>query len=80
MKKLLMNGIYTGYEAERIIKTANAIIGYNGEAQSWALRGIIDLSQFQLADGANWDVDEKAAEAAYLLDLDFRLSMLELGV
>lgn len=78
MKKLIHLGQTFG--AERIVKTADSIIGYDGDAKVFAFRGIKDWSQYQLADGQDWDMDEKAAEAAYLLDLDFRLSLLELGV
>lgn len=77
-KKLLHNGV--SFEAERIVKTSNSITGYNGQTEVFSFRGIKDWSQFQLEEGQDWDVDEKSAEAAYLLDLDFRLSMLELGV
>lgn len=80
MKELLQDGKPTGYVADRIVKTANSIIGYNGTSKVWEFKGISDLSQYNLADGQSWDMDEKAAKAAYLLDLDFRISMLELGV
>lgn len=78
MKKLIHLG--QTFEAERIVKTADSIIGYNGDAKVFAFRGIKDWSQYQLADGQEWDMDEQATEAAFLLDLDFRLSLLELGV
>lgn len=80
MKELLQDGKQTGYVADRIVKTANSIIGYNGTAKVWEFRGISDLSQYSLADGQSWDIHEQAAETAFLLDLDFRLSLLELGV
>lgn len=78
MKTLLVKGEI--YEAERIVKTDTEIIGYTNGVVVFAFRGINDFSAFQLAEGQDWDVDENAAQAAYLLDLDFRLSMLELGV
>lgn len=78
MKTLFVNG--ETYEAERIVKTNTAITGYTNGIEVFVFRGINDFSAFQLAEGQEWDVDEKAAEAAYLLDLDFRISMLELGV
>jgi hypothetical protein len=68
------------YQAERIVKTDANIIGYNGNAEVFSFKGISDFSLFQLAEGQEWDIDEKAAESAYLLDLDFRISMIELGV
>lgn len=78
MKQLIAFGEI--YEAERIIKTTNSIVGYNGETEVFSFRGIKDWSQYRLAEGQQWDVDEQAAEEAFLLDLDFRLSLLELGV
>ena len=78
MKKLIHSGQV--FEAERIVKTADSIIGYDGDAKVFAFRGIKDWSLFHLEHGQDWDVDEKVAQTAYLLDLDFRLSMLELGV
>jgi hypothetical protein len=78
MKTLIING--ETYQAERIIKTNTSIVGYNHESEVFAFRGIQDFSQFQLEEGQAWDIDDKAAELVYLLDLDFRLSMIELGV
>jgi len=68
------------YQAEKIVKTQNSIIGYNNNQEIFAFRDINDFSAFQLSEGQEWDVDEKVAESAYLLDLDFRISMIELGV
>lgn len=78
MKRLFVNSEV--YEAERIVKTKDSVIGYNGNIMVFAFRGIKDWSQYQLADGQEWDMDEQAAEATFLLDLDFRVSLLELGV
>jgi 3-dehydroquinate dehydratase len=78
MKNLIVNGEI--YEAEKIVKTQNSIIGYIEDKAIFAFRGIHDFSQFQLEEGQTWDIDDKATELAYLLDLDYRLSMLELGV
>ena len=78
MKKLYHSGQV--FEAERIVKTADSIIGYDGDAKVFAFRGIKDWSLFHLEHGQDWDVDEKVAEATFLLDLDFRVSLLELGV
>lgn len=68
------------YQAEKIVKTQNSIIGYNNNQEIFAFRGINDFSAFQLLEGQEWDVDDKVVESAYLLDLDFRISMIELGV
>lgn len=78
MKKLFVNDdVYT---AERIVKTKDSVIGYNGNTVVFTFRGINDWSQYQLAEGQEWDIDEQTSEATFLLDLDFRLSLLELGV
>ena len=78
MKTLFISG--EELQAERVVKTNTDIIGYNGNAEVFVFRGISDFSLFQLAEGQEWDIDEKATESAYLLDLDFRISMIELGV
>lgn len=78
MKTLIFNN--EEYQAERIVKTNTDIIGYNGNAEVFSFKGISDFSLFQLAEGQEWDIDEKVSETAYLLDLDFRISMIELGV
>lgn len=78
MKTMNFNG--EQYQAEKIIKTSDSIVGYNGNSEVFAFRVVNDFSLFVLEEGQEWDVDEKVAEASYLLDLDFRLAMLELGV
>lgn len=78
MKTLFVNG--ETFEAEKIVKTNTSIVGYINGKEVFAFRGINDFSVFQLEEGQEWDMDEKIAEAKYLLDLDFRLSMLELGI
>ncbi|MEW5321349.1 hypothetical protein V2J23_04175 [Geobacillus thermoleovorans] len=79
MKTLIFNNIER-LEAERIVKTADSVIGYIANTEVFAFRGVSAWSQFKLADGQEWDVEETAANDSYLLDLDFRVSMLELGV
>lgn len=78
MKTLFISG--EELQAERVVKTNTDIIGYNGNTEVFSFKGISDFSLFQLAEGQEWDIDEKATESAYLLDLDFRISMIELGV
>ena len=80
MKTLYVNG--ENYQAEKIIRTNTDILGFNSTSPTpiFAFRQIKDWTQFQLAEGQEWDIDEKASESAYLLDLDFRISMIELGV
>lgn len=79
MKQLYVKGVLQD-EAERIVKTFDSIIGYNSDSQVFCYNGISDWSQYQLGEGQDWDVDEQTAKAAFLLDLDFRISLLELGV
>lgn len=44
------------YEAERIVKTSDSIIGYIGDNEVFSMRGISDFSGFELLDGAEWDM------------------------
>jgi len=80
VKTLYVNG--ETYQAEKIIRTNTDILGFNSTSPTpiFAFRQIKDWTQFQLAEGQEWDIDEKVSELAYLLDLDFRISMIELGV
>ena len=55
MKTLTVNG--EEYQAERIVKTDTGIIGYNGNQEVFAFRGISDFTQFQLASGETFDTD-----------------------
>lgn len=81
MKNLLFNG--ESYEAEKIIKTNTSIIGYNGDTEVFAFRGISDFSLFELQDG-EYDVDrmeqlesENALLALELIDTQIRLEQSE---
>lgn len=76
MKTLTVNN--ETYQAERIVKTNTDIIGYNGNTEVFGFRGISDFSKFQLAEGQEWDMPDNVE--GYLIDLDFRLSMIELGL
>lgn len=55
MKQLTFNGEI--YEAERIVKQADSIIGYNGNDEVFSFKGISDFSQFQLGLGQVYDID-----------------------
>lgn len=77
MKKLIFDN--KEYTAEKIIKTNTDILGINGKSEVFAFRGIKDFSLFRLEEGQEWDLSEEDEQALYQLDLDFRLSMLELG-
>lgn len=78
MKKLYHND--EEYTAERIVKTSNDIVGYDGTKEKFSFRGVKDWSQFQLEEGQEWDLSEEDEQALYQLDLDFRISLLEMGV
>lgn len=68
------------YKAEKIIKTSNAIIGQDTQGnQIFTFRGVSDFSLFELEEGQNFDVGENDVLDDYILDLEFRLSMLEIG-
>lgn len=48
MKNLLFNGQI--FEVENVVKTDDAIVGYIGNTEAFAFRGISDFTQFQLKD------------------------------
>jgi len=78
-----MKKLYTDneiYQAEKIVKTNDSIIGYNGNQKVFAFKGINDFSKFQLDEGQEWDLSEEDEQALYQLDLVFRISLLEMGV
>lgn len=58
MKTLNING--QQFQAEKIVKTDANIVGYVGENEVFAFRGISDFSSFTLEDGQNFDTDELA--------------------
>lgn len=78
-----MKILYVGdeiYKAEKIVKTNTSIIGYNSGNEAFAFRGIKDFTQFKLKDGQEWDIPKEDEQALHQLDLDFRISLLEMGV
>lgn len=56
MKKLLFNN--TEFQAERIVKTSDSIVGYSGNSEIFAFRGISDFSLFSLGENQEWDINE----------------------
>ncbi|MEC1744101.1 DUF4376 domain-containing protein [Schinkia azotoformans] len=54
MKKLLVNG--EEFEAEQIVQNHDSIVGYNGQTEVFAFRGISDFSQFKLHDELDNDI------------------------
>ena len=84
MKKLIINNKIE-YSAEKAIKQGNNIklIGVIDEEGNsignLTFPNISNMSEFRLEEGQEWDLPEEDEQALYQLDLDFRLSMLELG-
>ena len=82
MKKLMSNGEI--FEADNIIKNNMDIIGLDlNDNTLFLFRGISDFSKFQLQDENGNKIEFPPLEATtedYLVDLDFRLSMIELGL
>lgn len=74
MKKLIHDG--EEYIAEKIVKTDTDIIGYNGETEVFVFRGISDFSQFQLAEGQEWDVDPETEKEQRITDLEVAISYI----
>lgn len=48
------------YEAERIVKTSDSIIGYIGNSEVFSFRGVTDFSLFQI--NGEWDEPEPSTE------------------
>lgn len=46
------------YEAKRIVKSSDSIVGYYGKSELFAFRGISDFSLFTLAEGQEFDAPE----------------------
>lgn len=74
MKKLLHNG--EEYLAEHIVKTDTDIIGYNGNKEVWAFRGINDWSQFQLEEGQEWDIDFDTEKEQRITDIEMAIAAI----
>ena len=74
MKKLKFNG--EEYEAERIVKTNTDIIGYNGNQEVFAFRGINDFSAFQLADGQEYDISPEQEKEQRITDLELAIASI----
>jgi len=73
MKTLYFDG--EEYQAEKFIKTEDSIIGVGGDAPKF--RGISDFSQFQLAEGQDWDKDEIAELKQQVADLEMFILIQE---
>lgn len=60
MKTLIFLG--EEYNAEKIIKTGESIIGKYKDTEVFSFKGIKDFSLFKLKDGAEFDTEEKTEE------------------
>lgn len=76
MKKLNFNGQI--FESERIIKTNDSIIGYNGDVVVFKFSGISDFSGFTLADGQMFD-EPIISDAERITELEQIINMLLMG-
>lgn len=54
------------FEAERVVKTADSIVGYNRESEVFAMRGISDFKGYELLDDAEWDIPTESLTAEEL--------------
>lgn len=85
MKKLIINNKIE-YSAEKAIKQGNNIklIGVIDEEGNsignLTFPNISNMGEFRLEEGQEWDLPEEDEQALYLIDLGFRLSLLEMGV
>lgn len=79
MKKLTFGNEV--FEAEKITKIAENIIGQDNKGNiMFSFKGVSDFSLFQLELGQEWDLSKEDEVALSFLDLDFRISKIELGV
>jgi|LFRM01.1.fsa_nt_gb hypothetical protein len=74
MKTLFVRG--DEYQAEKIVKTNTSIVGYVGKLEIFAFRGIKDFSQFQLAEGQEWDMSEEDKKSQRILDLELAMASI----
>lgn len=77
MKTLLAFG--ERLSADKIVKTADAIVGYSDGREVFAFRGVRDFARFSLEDDAEWDLAElldvrqTETEGAVLSLMDFMM-------
>lgn len=69
------------YEAEHIVKTSDSIIGYIGDNEVFAMRGISDFSGYELLDGAEWDtsIQEPTIEELQAENTALKLALAEMA-
>ena len=56
MKTLLAFG--ERLSADKIVKTADTVVGYMGNNEAFTFRGVRDFTRFALEDDAEWDLAE----------------------
>lgn len=78
MKRLIIDSEI--FEAEKIIKAETSIIGYVNNKEVFAFRGVNDFTQFQLEESQEWDIAEEELQLEHNVDLDYRLSLIEMGL
>jgi hypothetical protein len=67
------------FDAERIVKTADSITGYDATGnQLFAFRGITDFTGFTLGAGEEWDAD--ISDTARIEAMEMALLDVLLGV
>jgi len=85
LKKLIINNKIE-YLAEKAIKQGNNIklIGVIDEEGNsignLTFPNISNMGEFRLEEGQEWDIPKEDEQALHQLDLDFRISLLEMGV
>lgn len=74
MKTLTSNG--QQFQAEKIVKTDTNIIGYIGDIEVFAFRGIADFTQFQLEAGQSYDADPEDEKEQRITDLEMAIASI----
>ncbi len=68
------------YQADEIVKKDNTITGYVEGNPVWQFPNISNLNDFQLEEGEEFDTSEEDKKILHDLDIDFRLSKIEMGL
>lgn len=72
MKRLyFLNEIY---EAEKIIKKGDSIIGYNGDSEDFTFKGITNWSLFSIEGG--FDPDPEQEKEQHIADIEAAIAAL----
>jgi hypothetical protein len=70
------------YNAERIVQTADSITGYIGGTEVFAMRGVTDFTDYELLDGAEWDLSIESSTLAELQEenTSLKLALAEMAM